>query len=150
MHTGNAKLANKSLVYHLKKDGLISVVLYRKGNFLYEFNDFWLRKYTTKLSIEQLISLTKKMHRFAIILDKLKLINHFNAFIFLENHPHCNFDWYSAPIATHHTYQEVYKWFNEFGLKVINDNNFNNHSLIKKLMTKIYPRPALSVLGRKL
>ena len=150
MHTGNAKSATKSLTDHLKKDGIITVHMYHKGNIIYEFNDFWIRKYTTKLSIEQLISFTRKMHAIAKALDRLKLLMYINAFIRLENHPHCIFDWYSAPLATHHTYREVYEWFDEFGLKVIKDNNIADQSLsFKKLMRKVYPTGSLTVSGVK-
>lgn len=147
MHTGNAKLATKSLTDHLKKDGIITVHMYHKGNIIYEFNDFWIRKYTTKLSIEQLISFTRKMHAIAKVLGGLKLLRYINAFIRLENHPHCIFDWYSAPVATHHNYKEVYEWFDEFGLQVIKDNKVGGGSLLRKLMRKLYPPGSLTVSG---
>ena len=149
MHTGNAKLATKSLVNHLKKEGIITVHMYHKGNLIYEFNDFWIRKYTTKLSIEQLISYTQKMRTLAKVLDRLKLLRYVNVFMRLENHPHCIFDWYSAPIATHHTYKEVYEWFDELGLEVIRDNSISNRYFFKKLIRKIHPLISLTVSGVK-
>lgn len=150
MHTGNAKLATKSLTDHLKKGGIITVHVYHSGNPIYEFNDFWIRKYTTKLSIKQLISFTRKIHAIAKILNRLKLLTFVNSFIRLEDHPHCIFDWYSAPIATHHTYKEVYEWFDEFGLKIIKDNNIAVQSLFKRLIKKIYPLNSLTISGVKM
>jgi SAM-dependent methyltransferase/uncharacterized protein YbaR (Trm112 family) len=146
MHTGNAKLATKSLVNHVKKDGIITVHMYHKGNPIYEFNDFMIRKVTTKLSIGRLISFTKMISKLAKFLNSLDLLKIINVFIRLENHPHCIFDWYSAPVATHHTYEEVYTWFDEFGLKVIKDNNTNSHFCLKRIIS---PPLSLTVSGMK-
>lgn len=123
MHTGDARLALMSLTKHLKMEGVMSFHLYHKGNPIYEFNDFILRKITTRLSVGQLVRFTRLMFRIAKILDKVSVLKYVNLLIRLEKHPHCIFDWYSAPIATHHTYSEVYEWCRELGLRIVKDAN---------------------------
>ncbi len=145
MHTGNAKEATKSLVRHLKRDGTITIHLYHKGNFIYEINDFIIRKVTTKLSIPKQISFTNKMYKLARFFKKLRLLRYINALMRLEDFSVGIFDWYSAPIATHHTYKEVYRWFDEFKLKVIRDNREEDpRSFVKRI---INPPGYLTVRG---
>ena len=157
MHTGNTKLATKSLVEHLKKSGSITVHIYHRGNPVYEFNDFIIRKITTKLSIKNMVNFTNKMFKLSRVLEKLHLLPLINLFIRLETHPHCIFDWYSAPIAAHHTYREVYKWFDEFGLKVVKTKEESRptlrkyiHSRIIKAVNKFIPPKALTIRGIKI
>ena len=45
-----------------------------------------------------------------------------NAFFRLEPYELCVFDWYSAPVATHHTTREVRSWFEEADLTEILDS----------------------------
>jgi len=118
-HTGNARLALKTLVKHLKEDGIMSFHVYGKCNPVYEINNFVLRKITTRLSNRQLNSFTRVMFVIARFLDRINILKYVNYLVYLENHPHCIFDWYSAPIATHHTYSEICEWCNSSGLKII-------------------------------
>ena len=58
------------------------------------------------------------------------------------------FDWYSAPIATHHTYKELKEWFKDNNFEVLDDIN-------KKIRSqeKVYPwkKPwAINLKGKKL
>ena len=122
MHTGDAKKATTSLVQKLKNSGSITVHVYGKGNFIYEFFDRKIRERTTKLTIPQLQSFTKRLYKLRRILEKLYLAEFVNLFIKVDFHPHCIFDWYAAPIATHHTYKEVEGWFNELNLHVLATN----------------------------
>jgi hypothetical protein len=55
------------------------------------------------------------------------------------------FDWYSAPVASHHTYREVYRWFGEEGLQVEADNN----SHCWGLRDYVYFPWSVTVKGRK-
>jgi len=147
MHTGNAKLATRKLVSHLKKGGTLTVHLYHKGNFIYEINDALIRKITTRLPLKTLCVFTEVMFAIAEYLKKARLLKYVNMFIRLEaGHPHFIFDWYSAPIATHHTYPEVYQWFKEFSLEVVKDNNKDSRNPIKRW---INPPWSLTVKGVK-
>ena len=50
----------------------------------------------------------------------------------LDAHPHCIFDWYAAPVATHHTYPEVESWFSAKNLEVQATNRLKNVSKIRE------------------
>lgn len=146
MHTGNARKATESLVKILKQNGKISVHLYHKSNILYEFLDILIRKYTTKLPSDKAILFTKHLYTLAKILYALHIGNIINGLILrIDNHPHCIFDWYTAPVATHHDYDEIYQWFNELGVEVIADLNVDK-GLLKEI---IKPLKLLVVKGRK-
>lgn len=146
MHTGDARLALMSLAEHLKVGGSISFHLYHKGNPVYELNDFLLRAVTTRLPIRQLVRFTKLMLIVARCLDQLNVLKYINLLLRLENHPHCIFDWYAAPVATHHTYSEVYAWCRDFGLEVVKDCNTDERS---RLVRKVSPVASLTVCAKK-
>jgi SAM-dependent methyltransferase len=119
MHTGNPLGALKSLSRHLKTSGILSIHVYGKGNFIYEWVDQASRQRTTRMSISELQAFTKLLYRIARILSVVRLRPLVAVVFQLEAHPHFIFDWYSAPLATHHTYHEVESWFRELGLMEI-------------------------------
>ena len=127
MHTGNAKKAFLSLVSKLNKTGTITIHLYHRGNLLYEFNDWWLRLITTRLSLEVAYTFSKLLAEIASILPKKLVMYGLNMILRIEPHTHYMFDWYTAPIATHHTYPEVYGWLKEAHLHLIADHNASKH-----------------------
>lgn len=167
-HTPSAKKSFLSLVKTLKSGGSTSIHLYHKGNILWELNDSLIRKITTKLPLRVLWNLIYILTFIGWLSYKNKLLYAFvNAF--LRAHPvhHHNFDWYSAPIATHHTTKEVINWFNETGLSKISDDNPTKSSdsyynrLYPKILLKkdgtvrnfiniIYPQWSLTVKGKKI
>ncbi len=155
MHTGDAEKAFYSLCKKLKRNGIISIHVYKKGNFIYEFFDRILRKKTLKMELEKLLSLSSKLAKFGAFLSKTRkltfgfplLFSLFNCFIRLEGKTHNVFDWYSAPIATHHTYPEVYKWFENAGIKVTKDRN-RSKSFIRRILKS--PASGVTVKGIKL
>ena len=125
MHTGDAHRATVELSHKVKPGGSLTVHLYGKGNFIYEFLDKAIRKKTTRMSIPQLQRFTDRLFRWRKILEKLWLIEPVNLFVRIDNHPVCIFDWYAAPIATHHTYQEVTEWFQQIQFRVLKTNKGN-------------------------
>lgn len=146
MHTGNAKKATECLVKCLRSDGKISIHLYHKSNILYEKLDALLRSHTTKLTIDQSLKFTERFYRLARILYVIRIGKIINGLFFrIDNHPHCIFDWYTAPIATHHDYKEVFSWFKDLGLEILSDRNFYK-GFIKE---KIKPLKLLVVKGKK-
>ncbi len=158
MHTGNAHQATINLSKKLKERGTITIHLYGKGNFIYEFFDALIRKRTTKMSIERLQIFTKRMFRLRKILEKIFLVDFVNLFIKVDPHPHCIFDWYAAPIATHHTYSQVKTWFKDLEMPVLKTNEGvivlgpriktkNNFklSLIRSIKKIIYPIESIPV-----
>ncbi len=127
MHTGDARKAFLSILSHLKDDGAITIHLYHKGNFIYEFNDRWLRLITTRLPIPLMYKISNIITGFANLFPKKIAEYGFPLFVHLERHSHYNFDWYIAPIATHHTYAEVYGWLKDAGLYLVKDHNITRH-----------------------
>lgn len=135
MHTGDARRATNSLVHALKSGGSVTVHLYGCGNPIYELVDKTLRKKTTKLSIPDLQRLTQRLWSTTQFLERIHLLTVVSWFIRLDAHPHCIFDWYAAPVATHHTYAEVKGWFQKWGLTVVQTNEPRRlRSKIKKLI----------------
>jgi SAM-dependent methyltransferase len=122
MHTGEAQLAVQHLRPLLAEGGSLTVHLYGKGNPIYELADRLLRSSTTKRSLAELERFTDRAFRLQRMLARVRLDRVANRFVRLDPHPHCIFDWYSAPIATHHTYPEVRAWFDELGLRVVATN----------------------------
>lgn len=128
MHTGNAKLAHKSLVKKIKLGGAFTAHVYRRGNIIVEMSDIILRKLNRLLSHQQKIAFARFMAHTSQRLSKITFGGKdfswfFNHFIQLRNTYHQNFDWWSAPIATHHTYEEVSEWFLSAGMTIEREGN---------------------------
>jgi hypothetical protein len=78
---------------------------------------------------------------------KVRLLGLINAFFRLEPYEQCIYDWYQAPMATHHTYEEVEQWFREVGaVDIRNDSGYDTRDGIRKW---IWPRCGFTVRGRK-
>jgi SAM-dependent methyltransferase len=122
MHTGDARRATAALALLLKPGGSLTVHLYHRGNPVYELNDALLRAVTTRMPIPALQRLSDGMSRVGLALDRLRLLGYANLLLRLHTDITGNFDWYAAPIATHHTYPEVFRWFAELGLEPVGDN----------------------------
>lgn len=145
MHTGDAEKTFKSLSDCVKPRGTISINVYQKQNPLHEFNDRWLRALSIRLRPESLHSLSQLMARIANAAWKVRLLGLVNAFFRLEPYELCIYDWYKAPIATHHTYNEVHRWFEDIQAKQIRDDaGFDRRDQLRKW---IWPRCGLSIRG---
>lgn len=131
MHTGNAKKAFLGLVPLLAPHGKITIHLYHKGNIVYELVDASLRLVTTRLPLSLMYKISKIGAAIANVIPHWFLHWIINAFVRLEPHPHYIFDWYTAPIATHHTYPEVYAWLDEAGLFLHHDHNATSHPFVR-------------------
>ena len=140
MHTGNAHKATASLARTLMREGKLTVHLYGKGNILYEWVDAFLRKRTTCMTIPELQRFTERAFRLQQRLERLSFAGVVNRFVRLDEHPHCIFDWYAAPIATHHTYGEVEAWFPSLGLQVTGTKELPYPSW-KKFVRPLFGRP---------
>ena len=71
------------------------------------------------MSIPRLGALAERLYRVRIWLEKMHLVNIVTRFVRIDRRPHQIFDWYAAPIATHHTYPEVLGWYREMGAEVV-------------------------------
>lgn len=149
MHTGDARRATMALAKKVRPGGTLSVHLYGKGNHVYELIDRTLRRRTTKMSIPELQRFTKRAFGVRRTLDRLGLANFTNRFVRLGAHPHIIFDWYAAPIATHHTHSEVQEWFEVCGLSVIKTNRFESRRTpVRRLLSPIVGgQTAVTVMG---
>jgi len=150
MHTGDAKKATGSLISRLKPGGSLTVHVYGKGNPIYEFVDYALRNRTTRMSIAQLKEFTRKVYRLRRGLERLRVATLISPrFVRLDPHPHCIFDWYAAPVATHHAYGEVKGWFRELDLEIIKTNeHFLSGSLIRHALRSLFGGIASTVTVR--
>ncbi|MBT4539611.1 methyltransferase domain-containing protein [Candidatus Woesearchaeota archaeon] len=150
-HTGNAKRALKCILEKVKEKGTIAVTCYHKGNMLWEFNDWLIRKFTLKMSIPNLMTLSKILAKsckfFGLWVEKPV-----NLLFRWEPNISIMFDWYSAPIATHHTYPEVYSWCKEFGINVTEDLRWEKREWIRNIRwirEFIAPDFAITIKGIK-
>jgi SAM-dependent methyltransferase len=120
MHTGNAEEAFAEIGRTIKPAGVFVAHVYNKLNPIWEFNDWWMRKITTQLSVLAGMSLAKILSKTARIVMKIpggfQVINYFFR---LQPSEHHMFDWYSAPVASHHTPQELATWFQNNQFKLV-------------------------------
>ena len=152
MHTGDAHGAFLSVARHLRKGGSFTAHLYGVGNAVYEWMDRTIRERTTRLSIPELRTLTGRLYRIARWTDRIGLRSVVTCFVRLDDHPHCIFDWYAAPVASHHTYAEVEQWYAEAGFRVERTNrSFASSVPVKRFVMRLlrYPWP-VTVRGVRL
>ena len=152
MHTGDAHGAFVSISRHLRKGGSFTAHVYGSGNAIYEWMDRTLRERTTRLSIPELRALTDRLYRIARWTDRVGLRSVVTCFVRLDDHPHCIFDWYAAPVASHHTYAEVEQWYDRAGFRVERTNrSFTSSAAVKRLVMRLlrYPWP-VTVRGVRL
>jgi SAM-dependent methyltransferase/uncharacterized protein YbaR (Trm112 family) len=153
MHTGDARRAFDQLVSRLKPGGDISVHVYRRGNRAYEWVDDRIRRRTVPMHSARLLRLSKRVEPLPRAIRATRrvtgghelLYGLMNCFVRLETSYHNIFDWYSAPVATHHTYDEVFGWFRERGLHVVAHNNRAKDPLRRLLKS---PAGGVTVRGR--
>lgn len=131
-HTGNSKKALASVLSPLKEKGTIAITCYHKGNVLWEFNDWWFRKITIRMSVPKLMKLARflaKTCRFC----GLWIEKPVNLLFRWEPNMSIMFDWYSAPIAHHHTYPEVYSWCKQLGIELKEDLRWEKREWIRNI-----------------
>jgi len=141
MHTGNAEKAFFEIARTIKKNGKFVVNIYHKLNPLWELNDFLLRLITVRMSVKQNMLLAGFLARIGRVISKSQMLFIIvNLFFRIQPTIHHMFDWYSAPIATHHTYKEVAGWFTRCHFHVLDSLPKHN----------IFRRPwALNLKGQK-
>ena len=122
MHTGDAEKAFNEIARTLKPKASFVVNVYQKLNEHWEFNDKIFREVTTKLNIEELLELSKIIAKLGLFFENKGYTNELrelNKVIRIQGTLHHMFDWYSAPVATHHTYSELEKWFKNNKFQII-------------------------------
>jgi|Deesub1362A_J573_1020465.scaffolds.fasta_scaffold02337_4 SAM-dependent methyltransferase/uncharacterized protein YbaR (Trm112 family) len=126
-HTGNAEQALKSLARTVKPGGLLVAHVYGRGRLSYELLDSLVRGITTRLPIVWQLRFaqgTAAIARWLRSGGKWRVRFYQRLFSFMNLLPtqiHM-FDWWSAPIATHHEFDEVIGWFDKLGFEVVRTN----------------------------
>jgi SAM-dependent methyltransferase len=124
-HTPNTKAAFDNLPKLLRKDGKIAIWLYtRYDGFQWRFSDFY-RRFTPRLPKRLLHTLSYAAIPLYYVY-KVPLVGLFLRWVLpVSNHPKAEwrvldtFDWYSPQYQWKHSYEEVFPWFEEHGLKDI-------------------------------
>jgi len=120
MHTGNASKAFDEISRTIKPGGVFVAHLYNRLNPIWEFNDYIIRIVTTRLSIRANIKFAKFMSGISKKINKLPGgFERINYFLRLQPSIIHMYDWYSAPIATHHTYKELARWFRKNNFSIL-------------------------------
>jgi len=118
MHTGDAARAFRSVAGAVVPGGLMAVRMYHRGNWAYEVVDGGIRRVTTLLGKPAQMRFARAMARLGQRLDGPARMKWYRV---LRNWPtvHHNLDWWSAPVASHHTSGEVVRWGRGAGLEPI-------------------------------
>jgi SAM-dependent methyltransferase len=166
-HTPSAKHAMQALPRLLRSDGVLSVHLYRRRNSVFEVIDRGLRAITTRLPLSWCWH-ASHLPTFAgkLLFRSRLLFAGANSLLTVHATHHHNFDWYSAPVATHHTEDEVAGWFRDAGMRELvsddpmrwGDSYFariypawarNEDGTVKGWAHALCPHWALTVRGRR-
>lgn len=154
-HTKDTESSFKMLTKLLKKEGLISIYVYRKKGPIREFSDDFVRDSTVKMTQKQCLEFSKDMALLGKSLSQIKKkitiskdipllgikadkydVQRFLYWNFLkcwwspdvpfEQSIATNYDWYFPKYAYRHTKNEVKKWFKDVGLKIIYFNEIES------------------------
>ena len=153
MITGDTLRATRSLAELLKPGGTITVHVYAPGNPLWQFNDAWVRKLTTQLSIPANVKLAKKMASAAQWLGRRGWLGYVSLALRMWPEDVVNFDWYATPLQTYHTHKEMRGWFQEMGWPVVADQSgrmkIEGGALRKAWARVVWPDPMATVKAQK-
>jgi SAM-dependent methyltransferase len=130
-HTPDCEKAVRVLTQYLKPGGCLAVWLYSGYNKWYRFSDVW-RRLTSRMSPETLHRLVSVAVPFFYHLDRgvrmipvigrpfAGLIHHIFP-VNRQSKPEARvldtFDWYSPKYQSKHTYEEVFRWFEDCGFE---------------------------------
>lgn len=130
MHTGDAARAFGRIAASVAPGGLFAVRMYHRGNWAHEIVDGSIRSITTKLSKPIQLRFARGMSKLGTSLMARDARSHRGPkrmsprvrwYQVLRNWPtvHHNLDWWTAPVATHHTVSEVVAWGRSSGLEAV-------------------------------
>ena len=150
-HTGDAAAAFDSLARCLRKRGLIVAHVYGRGMLTYEIIDALVRAVTTRLSIRMQLKLSRFTAAVARWLRsgarwRVRLYQHLFRHINLLPTEHHMFDWWSAPVATHHTLDELLDLFAKNHLTILRSNPSWNDVAAKQARYRVHG--SITVLGK--
>lgn len=148
-HTGNTPGAITSLARLIKPTGTLSVELYQRGNVVYEAIDFGLRGITTRMRPTTLWATARVAGAISAALYRAKLLDLVNIFARLGPNAHTIFDWYGAPVATHHNIQQVRGWFKDSDISVVATSDKERGTFGNIVRKYLYPTEGITVRGRR-
>jgi 2-polyprenyl-3-methyl-5-hydroxy-6-metoxy-1,4-benzoquinol methylase len=130
-HTPDCEQAVKVLKKYLKPGGTLAVWLYSGYNKWYRFSDFW-RKYThkmapkrlhgmLKIAVPVLYNLNRGLRAIPVVGKSVAGVVHHVFPVNRQTDPEARvldtFDWYSPKFQSKHTYEQVFRWFEDMGLE---------------------------------
>jgi SAM-dependent methyltransferase len=130
-HTPDCEKAVKILPQFLKPGGTLAVWLYSGYNKWYRFSDFW-RKYThrmrpetlhgfLKIAVPILYNVNRGLRAVPVVGKPLAGAIHHVFPVNRQRDPEARvldtFDWYSPRYQSKHTYEEVFRWFEDMGME---------------------------------
>jgi SAM-dependent methyltransferase len=129
MHTGDAAQAFREVARTLVSGGVFVAHVYNKLNPIWELNDRLLRMITTRLSVQQNLNLARVLSDFAMRIENRnpEYLRKLNYFFKLLPTLHHMYDWYAAPVASHHSYDELAEWFRASGFRILDKESRKEH-----------------------
>jgi SAM-dependent methyltransferase len=130
-HTPDCEKAVKVLSRFLKPDGTLAVWLYSGYNKWYRFSDFW-RKYThrmppetlhgmLKVAVPILYNVNRGLRAVPLVGKPVAGAIHHVFPVNRQPDPEARvldtFDWYSPKYQSKHTYEQVFRWFEDMGMR---------------------------------
>ncbi|HZW11393.1 MAG TPA: class I SAM-dependent methyltransferase [Phycisphaerales bacterium] len=160
MHTGDAAGAFAQIARVVAPGGLFAVRMYHRGNWAYEAVDGAIRGTTTRLGKRSQLRFARAMaavgRRIASAEARLARPGlRMRVYQVLRNWPtvHHNLDWWSAPVATHHTAPQVAAWAESAGLELVRsepkpDGGPYGFWSWPEALTMLFARPAIALGAR--
>ncbi len=161
MHTGDARRALASIASIVAPGGPIAVRMYHRGNWAYELTDRTVRAVTTRLPKGAQVAVSRRLAAFGRHLIRRDGGQAFGPrrmrwYQVFRNWPtvHHNLDWWSAPVASHHTSHEVCGWGRDMGLTVVKSDPADLASEPgfwgwPEALTVLFERPVEARLGAR-
>jgi uncharacterized protein YbaR (Trm112 family)/SAM-dependent methyltransferase len=153
MITGDTRLAVERLGELVKPGGTLTAHVYAPGTPLWQFNDAWVRRLTTRLSIPANVALAERMARAARWLQERRWLGYSSHILRVWPEEVVNFDWYATPLQTYHTHAEMRAWFERMGWAVVADHGARGEvvgsRLRKAWVRAVWPDPMATVKGKK-
>ena len=151
MHTGNAGAAFDSIARTLRPNGLIVAHVYGRGLLAYEVLDHLIRTVIIRLPIGKQMMFARLMASAARWLRQGKVRRQlyrglFSLINFLPTEIHM-FDWWAAPVASHHTPLEVADWFARNQLQIVRTKPLLEDARAERARRRQHA--AITMLGRR-
>lgn len=151
MHTGNAGAAFDSIARTLRHGGLLVARVYGRGWLVYEALDALIRAVTTRMSIERQMQSAHLAAATARWLRRGKWRRQCYRGLFtlvnLLPTEHHMFDWWAAPVATHHRLPEALGWFTRNQLEIVRTDPPLGDARAERARRRQHS--AITVLGRR-